>query len=223
MYKGWHRGGEKTMAAHNIIAGLSAEVPKSAVNNVIVVSYRNPDPELAKRVLEELVSQYFVKHLEVHRSADAFNFVTQQTDQVRSRLGQTQEELERLKGVAGISSLGDSTASLNMQMQKIRDALQSAEAEHAEQKARLTEMEKSAPSAVANSSEVKPAGPASQATQRRRDSAVSDSWLNGWKSCVKGKWICSPITSRKIVNRWHPLVQQVFRESGYAVSIPRRG
>ena len=51
-------------------------------------------------MLRELISVYFTKHLEVHRSADAFNFVAQQSDEVRARLNQTEEELKQLKGDA---------------------------------------------------------------------------------------------------------------------------
>ena len=90
--------------------GLNVNALKGT--NIILVSYRNRDPELAARVLEELVSRYFVKHLEVHRSADAFNFVSQQSDEVRARLTQTEEELKRLKDKAGIISLKESTANL---------------------------------------------------------------------------------------------------------------
>jgi hypothetical protein len=51
-------------------------------SDVILVSYTDADPQLARLVLQELLSRYFVKHLEVHRSAGAFDFVSQQTDQV---------------------------------------------------------------------------------------------------------------------------------------------
>ena len=111
--------------------------------NIISVSYRNPDPELARLVLKEIVSRYFTKHLEVHRSADAFNFVSQQTDQVRARLNHTEEELKRLKDEAGIISLNESTALINTELANTQNALQVAKAEYAEQNARVLEMEKS--------------------------------------------------------------------------------
>src|SRR3979411_3031151 len=76
-------------------------------SNIIFVSYRNPNPELATLVLTELVNRYFNKHLEVHRSAGAFDFVTQQTDQVRARLNQTEDALKPLNERAGIISLAE--------------------------------------------------------------------------------------------------------------------
>src|SRR5215472_15429484 len=67
-------------AARSII--LNLKVISSKGSNIIFVSYKNHDPQMATLVLQELLSRYFVKHLEVHRSAGAFDFVTQQTDQV---------------------------------------------------------------------------------------------------------------------------------------------
>ena len=60
---------------------------------ILVVSYKNGDPELSRLSYKELVARYFTKHLEIHRSADAFNFVSQQSDEVRARLRQSEEKL----------------------------------------------------------------------------------------------------------------------------------
>ena len=57
--------------AQLVISGLTVSASKGS--NVILVSYKNRDPELAARVLQELVTRYFTKHLEVHRSAGAFD------------------------------------------------------------------------------------------------------------------------------------------------------
>ncbi len=59
--------------------------------NIIVLSYQNPNPELATLVLKELVALYILRSIfrQVHRSGDAFDFVTQQSDQVKARLNQT--------------------------------------------------------------------------------------------------------------------------------------
>ena len=111
----------KAAAAGNLLQGLAASATRGG--NMIYVSYKNADPQLAVRVLEELVSLYFVKHLELHRSADAFNFVAQQSDQVRARLNQTEEELKQLKAKAGIASLADSTSTIDAELARSREAL----------------------------------------------------------------------------------------------------
>lgn len=129
----------KEAAAAAITAGL--EVTVNGGSNIIFVSYRNRDPQLATVVLNELVARYFVKHLEVHRSLGAFDFVTQQTDQVRARLAQTEESLRSLKEKVGISgSLAESTTAMSNQTNRIEDQLRDTEWELAEQQAKVLQL-----------------------------------------------------------------------------------
>lgn len=128
------------MAAGRIRLGLTATALKGT--NIIVVTYQNHDPELATRVLNELVTRYFTKHLEIHRSAEAFEFVSRQADQVQARLNQTEEELRQLKVKAKIISRADSAASLNAELARCQTAMHTAETERAEQRARLAELER---------------------------------------------------------------------------------
>ncbi|MBV9489214.1 MAG: hypothetical protein JO069_05750 [Verrucomicrobia bacterium] len=130
----------KVEAARNILQGLTVNAPKDT--SIISVSYRNADPELAVQVLQELVNRYFDKHLEVHRSVGAFDFVKRETDQVGARLSQTDEELKKLKAKAGITSLAESTAALNTALSKTQDELDTAQADLAQQRARVREIEK---------------------------------------------------------------------------------
>jgi polysaccharide biosynthesis transport protein len=129
----------KTAAATIISSGL--EVVTRRGSDIIFVSYKNRDPQLATLVLEELVNRYFTKHLEVHRSAAAFDFVTQQSDQVRARLNQTEDTLKDLKAKAGVTSVADNTMTLSADVVKIEDQYLGAEADLAEQTARVKELE----------------------------------------------------------------------------------
>jgi succinoglycan biosynthesis transport protein ExoP len=134
--------GKATVAggAGSILGGLKvAPVPDS---NIISVSYQNRDPALAVSVLQELVSRYFDKHLEVHRSAGAFNLVKQEADQVRGQLNEAEEKLKELKARVGITSLADGTATLNAELTKGQEQLDAAEAELAGQEARVKGIEK---------------------------------------------------------------------------------
>jgi len=120
-------------AAQSIASGL--KVTSNKGSNIILVSYKNRNPEIATLVLQELLSRYFVKHLEVHRSADAFDFVTQQTDQVRARLNQTEDALKSLRDKTGIASLKEGSAVLTTEAAKAQEQLNAAEADLAEQQA----------------------------------------------------------------------------------------
>ncbi|TMP94584.1 MAG: hypothetical protein E6L08_03510 [Verrucomicrobia bacterium] len=125
----------ETAAAGVVSSGLSAVSTKGS--NIIFVSYKNQDPQIAPLVLQELLSRYFIKHLEVHRSAGAFDFVTQQTDQVRARLNQTEDTLKSLRDKTGIVSLKDGSDALTAEAAKTKEKLNDAEADLAQYKAVL--------------------------------------------------------------------------------------
>src|SRR6266480_2216978 len=130
-------------AAGTVSSGLTVIPTKGS--NIIFVSYKNRDPQIATLVLQELLSRYFIKHLEVHRSAGAFDFVTQQTDQVRARLNQTEDALKSLRDKTGIVSLKDGSDALTSEAAKTKDQLNAAEADLLEQQALATEMGKKKP------------------------------------------------------------------------------
>jgi uncharacterized protein involved in exopolysaccharide biosynthesis/Mrp family chromosome partitioning ATPase len=129
--------------AGRIASGL--QVTSSKGSDVILVSYEDPDPQIAPLVLQELLNRYFVKHLEVHRSAGAFDFVTQQTDQVRARLNQTEDALKALRDKTGIISLKDGLDALASDRAKTKEQLDAAESDLLEQQALATQMGKSKP------------------------------------------------------------------------------
>src|SRR5438105_889125 len=120
-------------AAGSIASGLKVVSDKGS--NIILISYKNRNPEIAPLVLQELLSRYFVKHLEVHRSAVAFDFVAQQTDQVRARLNQAEDALKSLREKTGIASLKEGSAAITTEAAKAQEQLNAAEADLAEQQA----------------------------------------------------------------------------------------
>jgi uncharacterized protein involved in exopolysaccharide biosynthesis/Mrp family chromosome partitioning ATPase len=128
-------------AAYVVSAGLNVQARKG--NDVLFVSYTNSDPTLTTLVLNELVNRYFVRHLEVHRSAAAFDFVSRQADQVRARINETDDALKNLKSKVGMTSVADNTGTLSADIIKTEDQYLAAEAELAEQTARVKEIESS--------------------------------------------------------------------------------
>ena len=141
----------KEAAAATIASGLALTTHKGS--NIIFASYKNSDPELATLVLTELVNRYFNKHLEVHRSAGAFDFVTQQTDQVHARLNQTEDALKDVREKTGIVSLDDATKNLSGEAMKTEEQLHLAEADLAEQQARVQQMGGGLPPSTGNAPE----------------------------------------------------------------------
>lgn len=160
----------KELAALSIVRGL--DVTSRRGSNILFVSYKDRDPQMATIVLDELIRQYFNKHLEVHRSAGAFDFVTQQIDRVRARLGQTEDALTPLKSKLGIISLADSKTELGAELAKTHDQLRTAEAELAEQEARVQEIEQAQAGGRSTPKSAPKTTPATSSTNAPKDSAT---------------------------------------------------
>lgn len=122
-----------------VLRGLYIEVPRRS--NMINLSFQSESPELSLNVMRELVANYMIKHLAVHRAGGAFDFLVQQTDQSRARLVETEEELRRLKAEAGVAMARESGIALISRIGEIRRLLGEAEAQLAGAQARIRIME----------------------------------------------------------------------------------
>jgi uncharacterized protein involved in exopolysaccharide biosynthesis/Mrp family chromosome partitioning ATPase len=119
---------------------LIEPLPKSSVIRLV---FQSSDPAVVQPVLAAVVDAYLKKHVEVHRAAGAVgDFLSQETDQLRSRLAQTEDELRKAKDKAGIISLDDAKKGYGEQLTKIRQELFDAEAELAERSGVLNELAK---------------------------------------------------------------------------------
>ena len=65
--------------------------------------------------------------------------MTQQTDQVRARLNQTEDALKSLREKTGIASLKEGSAALTAEAAKTQEQLNAAEADLAEQQALVSQ------------------------------------------------------------------------------------
>jgi capsular exopolysaccharide synthesis family protein len=74
-------------------------------SNIISVSYETQSPKLAQAVIDKLIQFYLDKHIQVHRTAGSEEFFHQQTEQLRTRLAQTENTLKDLKNQSGIGSV----------------------------------------------------------------------------------------------------------------------
>ncbi|MCZ7636145.1 MAG: Wzz/FepE/Etk N-terminal domain-containing protein [Verrucomicrobia bacterium] len=149
-------GTNRFAAAGAILRGIELDVPRRS--SVIRVVFNHPDPEIAQPVLRQLVKSYLQKHAEVHRAVGVFDdFLTRQTDSMRSRLTQTEQELQKLKLGANVASVEESKRLIGEQVAKIRQELMTAEAQLAERRTILGQLQ---PSTAATSTTVSNAEPA---------------------------------------------------------------
>src|SRR5262245_37950082 len=142
-------GGKNTAVAASVIrAYLLVEAPRRS--NIIRIIFRHPDPSVVQPVLSQLVDTYIKRHMEIHRGGGALDeFFSHRADELRARLTQTEGELKKLKTDAQVISLDDDKHAYISQIAKIQSDLLSSEAELAERRAALSELEKMVPSASA--------------------------------------------------------------------------
>lgn len=131
-------------AAAYVRKHLIVDIP--ARSSVIRLVFSHPDPEITQSVLREIIAQYLTMHVEIHRAVGIVgDFLTQETDQLRARLAQTEEELHKARAKAGIISLEDSKRTYTEQIANVRQEILSAQAEFAERSAAFQELTKNLP------------------------------------------------------------------------------
>lgn len=120
-------------AASLIKANLAVEAPPRS--SVIRLVFRHSNPEIVQNVLAELIARYLRTHSDTHRAVGvAGDFLSRETEQFRSRLAKTEEELRQARNRAGVISLDDTKKAHIDQISAIRQQIftsQAALAEHA--------------------------------------------------------------------------------------------
>lgn len=141
-------GNDPDRAAMIINRNLLVDVPRNS--SVIHVVFRHPDGAIVQPVLTEIINRYLKTHVEIHRTVGIIgDFLTQETDLLKNRLAQTEEELRKARNKAGVISLDESKKNYIMEMARIRAELLGAQAELAERTAIFTELTKTSPDATA--------------------------------------------------------------------------
>jgi polysaccharide biosynthesis transport protein len=142
-------------AALAIMEGLKAVAVKGS--NVIVVEFKHWNREAVQKALDQLVQEYFRKHLEIHRSKEAAKFVSEKVEKSRTKLKGAEQDLMKLKSDSGVYSLPETIHSVNEEVAKLQNELNSAETLLAEHRARVEALEKFA---ATGKGEAVPFGPA---------------------------------------------------------------
>lgn len=131
----------REVAALALTRNLQVDVPKRG--NVLVVRYQHPDIAVVQPTLRKLIEEYYEKHVDIYKNLGALdNFLTQETDKLRQNLTDTERELRELRGKAGLVSLEETRKTFTDRYTKLRQELDSAEAELSERVATLKELQK---------------------------------------------------------------------------------
>ena len=126
-------GGGKDINRAAALIGKSMKVEVPPYSSVIQIDISHPDPELVQPILREVIAAYLKKHVEVHRTAGMVgDFLTQETDQLRARLAQTEDELRKARNKAGVISLEGEKKSNADEIAHLRQEIFNTQAELAE-------------------------------------------------------------------------------------------
>lgn len=138
-------GGKDAVRATGVVMrNLNVVVPPRS--SVIHVSFQHPDPEVVQPVLREVIEAYLKMHFETHRAAGVLSdSLVQETDQLRTQLNQTEENLRKKRLEAGVVSVVSAKQAFADQTNKIREQIFAVRAELAAQTAILEEYNKRNP------------------------------------------------------------------------------
>ncbi len=90
-------------AVRMVMDNLQVEIPK--IGNTISLAYRSQNPELAKEVLTAAIDSYLEKHIALHQTPGSHQFFTQQSNHLRNKVMQLEDELRNVRNESGITSL----------------------------------------------------------------------------------------------------------------------
>src|SRR5882757_349911 len=111
------------VGAENILAGIGggADTNKAAVvvmkgldlaqlngANVLSISFEHSDAKVVQEVLKQVVVSYYKRHNEMHQPVEISDFQSKETERLRNKLAQINDELRTAKAKAGVVVTEDS-------------------------------------------------------------------------------------------------------------------
>jgi succinoglycan biosynthesis transport protein ExoP len=159
-------GDDVGAAAAALQSGLLVYAPPRS--SVIGLALKHRDPEVVQTALREFIVQYLKKHAEIHRAVGMVgDYLIQETDQLRARLTQTEEDLRKLMNQANITSLEESKKNYADQVARLRQQIFDTMAELAQRTSVMQEMTKGSAPASSEAVEYAPPTPEQVATYQK--------------------------------------------------------
>ena len=109
-------------------------------SDVIDVSFKHKDPQMAATVVNTLVSFYLDRHLHVHKNPQAYDFFQEQSQILRNKLNEAEEKLERFKKKHAVSSLDEERSLLLKQEADLVTGLNQTLSQEAETENRISQL-----------------------------------------------------------------------------------
>lgn len=138
------KGSSEKMTLEDAVIDMqkATDVTVITKSNIISVTYKNKDPQLAVDVLDQIIKHYLEKHLEVHRSVGGYDFVTKEANRLQVELAKTEDDLKRLKEKYGVTSITEAIKATGDELNKAQSDFATTQADLATQKAHVAEIDK---------------------------------------------------------------------------------
>jgi len=86
-----------------IALGKHLSVTPVKRSDVVAIAYEGQTPELAQAVVSRLTDLYLAEHARINRASGAHEFLARQTNELRERLSQAEQQLRDLKNNTGLA------------------------------------------------------------------------------------------------------------------------
>lgn len=110
-------------------------------SNIIKVSYNAKSPEIAQRVVSELINLSLEKHIAAHRTPGSYEFFVEQTEHLKNKLKASEESLKALKNKVGITSIERQQTILLERIQSLETTKDTTESSLASSTAKVKSLE----------------------------------------------------------------------------------
>jgi len=157
----------RSIAITSVGANLQAQNVKNS--NIIYLYYDAPNALQAQDVLSRITRLYLDKHVQVHQSGLAFEFLQQQTDQMAARLAATERELQAARAEIDVGDIDTAKENTRVRIADMNTQLFTLETQLAAVQARLDTLvqrstDQDLTRASSNESQEAPPDPATAAT-----------------------------------------------------------
>jgi uncharacterized protein involved in exopolysaccharide biosynthesis len=117
--------------------GQSIEVVHSKKSNVITLNAKAESPELAQKILKEMLAAFREQHLRINRTQGSFEFFQEQRDQIEEKLNSARASLRDAKNDYGLATVEGQRKILEEQILALETALMENDRERLATKAEL--------------------------------------------------------------------------------------
>lgn len=149
--------------------------------DVIRILFKHKDPILAQEILQQIINTYQERHTEIHRPGGGDEVLTQEADQLKSRLKATEDLLRNAKTNLNIVSLDETRSFFSEETKSLQTDILSSEADLALHQAAVDELSKRVKVDEPDTNNVRTAdnatsAPADKIAEYRRVSQMLDSF-----------------------------------------------